>query len=78
MLRVSPSSLSLSWGGGGGSSPSSPPVLTPMVGGHGLPGFGDITTFQLPFWTMDYSLWGSKNRIEIESDKCKKYYWHAI
>ena len=37
-------------------------------GGHGFSGFEDFATFQtcmakIPFWTMDYSPWGSKNRI---------------
>ena len=38
--------------------------------GHGLSGFGDFNTFcfslksaKFPFRTMDYSPWGSKNRI---------------
>ena len=39
-------------------------------GGHDVFGFGDIAPFSLPsrtakisLWTMDYSPWGSKNRI---------------
>ena len=39
-------------------------------GGHAVFGFGDIAPFSFPsrtakisLWTMDYSPWGSKNRI---------------
>ena len=39
-------------------------------GGHGFSGFGDIAPFsfafktaKISFRTMDYSPWGSKNRI---------------
>ena len=43
-------------------------------GGHVVFGFGDIVPFSLPsrtakisLWTMDYSPWGSKNRIGSKS-----------
>ena len=46
-------------------------------GGHGVFGFGDIAPFSLPsrmakisLRTMDYSPWGSKNRIGSKNS-CK-------
>ena len=46
-------------------------------GGRGLFGFGDFVSFLFAFkmakislWTMDYSPWGSKNRIGSKNS-CK-------
>ena len=46
-------------------------------GGHGYSGFGDIAPFlfafktaEISFQTMDYSPWGSKNRIGSKNS-CK-------
>ena len=43
-------------------------------GGHGIFGFGDIAPFSLPsrtakisLWTMDYSPWGLKKRINSKN-----------
>ena len=42
-------------------------ACTPVLGGYGLFGFGDIATFingKFPFLPMDYSPWSSKNLMD--------------